>query len=511
MVRDLDEARLYAHITPAEARTLTSPRRPIVLLPKGDTPIADAVAPGHARLGLFLPYSPLHHLLVEDGPLVMTSGNLSDEPICRTNEEALSRLGGIADHFLLHDRDIRTVCDDSVVQIFQNNEMPLRRSRGYTPFPISLPCEAPPILAVGGELKSTFCLTKGDQAYLSQHIGDMANLETLEAFERALSHFTSLLQISPQVIVCDKHPDYLSTRWAHRQAVSGTPGIFRDTPLGLFPVQHHHAHFASVLCDNQVRLDEETLAVVWDGTGYGDDGTIWGGEFFAGGYLAYRRLAHLKPLPLPGGDAAIRHPERTLAAWMHASGIPFEISDLLRKQLDSSLNCILCSSAGRLFDALAALCGFTESSYEAQAAMELEAVATLDDLGTYPCELDPVALLSAVLADRRAGRPVAEISTILHRSLAGLIARTSERLSQETGLRRVALSGGVFQNRTLLQLTLEGLNERGLEPLIHRFVPPNDGGLSLGQAAIYTAAARKGMPRMANASTSLSWTPSENR
>jgi hydrogenase maturation protein HypF len=447
-----------------------------------------------------LPYAPLHHLLIGDRPLVMTSGNLSEEPIARDNDEAIERLSRLADGFLLHDRGIHAVCDDSVVRVFRDAELPIRRSRGYTPFPVVLDTEPLPILAVGGELKATLCVTKGSNAYLSQHIGDMANLETMQAFERALEHLGSLFRTAPTKLACDLHPGYLSTQWAHRYA--------RTNGISLVPVQHHHAHIASVMAEHGLAADARVIGVAWDGTGYGSDGTIWGGEFLEAGYRDFERAGYLRPIPLPGGDAAIKRPYRSALAHLFAAGLewssdlpcvsacPPEELKILRHQMEHVLNCVPCTSMGRLFDALASLTGICQkASYEAQPAMELEALAgspsnvgydsAVD--GDFPLRLDPKPLLQFVIADLRAGRERDAIARKIHTTVAGWLTNACCRIRGHSGLDTVALSGGTFQNVLLLEQTVARLEKEGFRVLVHRLVPPNDGGLALGQVAIAAA------------------------
>ena len=500
MVRDLDAARALAEVSNAEAELLTGPARPIVLLRRRpDARVSPLVAPGNGYLGLMLPYSPLHYLLL-DGlaqPLVMTSGNLSDEPICKDNEEARARLAGLADAFLFHNREIHIHCDDSVMRVLDGAPLPIRRSRGYAPFPVRLPRSAPMLVAAGGELKATFCITRDQNAYLSQHIGDMENLETLRAYERAVDHFVRLFRLRPEAVVCDLHPGYLTTQWAERFAAShGLP---------LFKVQHHHAHIAACLAEHGFDPDERVIGVSFDGTGYGSDGAIWGGEVLIADCRAFQRAAHLKYTPLPGGDAGIKRPYRVALAHLWAAGMPWE-ADLpcvaacppdeqrvLRRQLERRLNSPLTSSAGRLFDAVAALIGVRQViTYEAQAAIELEALCDQDELGRYPFTiedadvlvLDPAPMLRAIVDDLRAGVRRESIAAKVHNTLAKIIVEVSILLRERSGVKVVALSGGVFQNVTLLRQARAQLQAAGFRVLTHQAVPPNDGGLALGQAVI---------------------------
>ena len=502
MVRDLDAARALAEVSAAEAALLTSQARPIVLLRRRpDARVSPLVAPGNGYLGLMLPYSPLHYLLLDglNQPLVMTSGNLSDEPICKDNDEARARLGKLADAFLLHNREIHIRCDDSVMRILDDAPLPIRRSRGYAPFPVHLPKAAPMLIAAGGELKATFCITRDQNAYLSQHIGDMENLETLGAYEQAISHFIRLFRIRPRAVICDLHPGYLTTQWAERfAAAQGLP---------LFKVQHHHAHIAACLVEHGFDPDERVIGVSFDGTGYGSDGAIWGGEVLIANCRSFQRAAHLKYVPLPGGDAGIKRPYRAALAHLWAAGIPWDTDlpcvaacppaeqRILRRQLESRLNSPPASSAGRLFDAVAALIGVRQTiTYEAQAAIELEAICDEAETGRYPFDigsngsetiiLDPAPMFAAIVRDLRACARREAIAAKVHNTIAACIAEVSILLRARTGLTTVALSGGVFQNVFLLKRARAQLQAAGFRVLVHRAVPPNDGGLALGQAAI---------------------------
>ncbi|WP_206156823.1 carbamoyltransferase HypF [Candidatus Roseilinea sp. NK_OTU-006] len=503
MVRDLAAARALAEMDDDQIALLTSKARPIVLLRRRpDAPLSELVAPGNAYVGLMLPYSPLHYLLLDDltQPLVMTSGNLSDEPICKDNDEALRRLASLADGFLLHNRDIHMWCDDSVMRAFAGRTLPVRRSRGYAPFPIRLAQSVPALIAVGGELKATFCVARDRQAYLSQHIGDMENLETLQAFERALAHFVKLFRITPERVACDLHPGYLSTQWAERFAA--------EHNLPLVKVQHHHAHIAACLAEHGFAPDVDVIGVSFDGTGYGSDRAIWGGEVLVANCRTFTRVAQLKYVPLPGGDASIKRPYRAALAHLWVAGIPWD-DDLpcvsacppqerraLRQQLERGFNCPPTSSMGRLFDAVAALVGVRQTvTYEAQAAIELEALCDDAEQERYewvtaPAAdggallLDPAPMLRRMVDDLRAGVARQVIAARLHNTIAELIAQVSDHVRRQTGLNVVALSGGVFQNVQLLRRTLPRLRAAGFEVLMHHVVPPNDGGLALGQAAV---------------------------
>ena len=511
MVRDATVAGEFADVDGVEHRLLVSPQRPIVLLRARDrTRMADGVAPHNPRLGVLLPYTPVHHLLFEQVPgsdqpppevLVMTSGNLTDEPICFEDADARERLGAIADCWLLHNRPIHVPCDDSVVQVSGGHELPIRRSRGYAPLPVGLSFSAPPVLATGGELKNTFCLASGTDAYLSQHIGDMGSLETRDAFERSVAQLEQIYDITPVVTATDAHPGYQSRRWADEHAGS--------SPLHI--VQHHHAHIASVMAEHGVPLGERVIGFAFDGTGYGTDGTVWGGEVLLASYRGFERVGHLKSVALPGGDRTVRLPSRVALSHLWAAGIPWDVDlapvratseaerRVLRRQLERSVGCVPTSSMGRLFDAVGSLLDVCHlATYEAQAAIELEwragrveqarpyAFATEGD------EIDPAPILGALIADRRAGLPVADMAAGFHLAVARLVAEQADQLHRQSGITTVALSGGVFQNVRLLELTERELAPLGLQVLCHRVVPPNDGGLALGQAVVAAAQHRDG-------------------
>lgn len=509
LVRDVDAARAVCHVDAAEAALLAAPRRPIVLLRRrpGAGPVADAVAPGNPDLGVLLPPSGLHHLLLglpgdPAGPpvLVLTSGNLAGEPIAVDDAEALDRLGGIADAFLRHDRPIHVPCDDSVSRVVDGEELPLRRSRGYAPLPVPLPFAVEPTLAVGGDLKNTFCVADGGLAWLSAHVGDMDDLATLTAFERAAEHLGALTGVTPSGLVADRHPAYRSGRWARDTAAA------RGLPLAR--VQHHHAHVAAVMAEHGLGADARVVGVAFDGTGYGDDGTVWGGEVLVAGYDGFERAAHLSAVPLPGGDSAVQRPYRMALAHLAAAGVgwdddlpcvaacPPDERAVLAHQVRTGLACVPTSSAGRLFDAVASLTGLRhEVTFEAQAATALEAAAVrapADDPVAYPLPLragapavlDCGPLVRAVVADVRAGVPADVVAARFHRGLAAGVVAAARAVAAASGLSTVALSGGVFCNAVLLPLTTRGLTEAGFTVLRHRRVPPNDGGLALGQAAV---------------------------
>ncbi|OBG32518.1 carbamoyltransferase HypF [Mycobacterium sp. E3198] len=504
LVRDLDVARRYAHVDADEAAVLSGPARPIVLLRRrSGAPVAEAVAPGSPLLGLMLPYSPLHHLLLAPVPaaaapvpdaLVCTSANRSDEPICFTDHDAAQRLSALCDAVLDHDRPIHVPCDDSVVRVIDGRELPIRRSRGFAPLPVDLGLAGPAVLAVGGELKNTFCLTDGSRAYLSGHIGDMGSWETLRAFERAVDQLT-VMRGAPARVAADLHPGYHTRDWAERH-VGGRP---------LDLAQHHHAHVVSLLAEHG-RLGTPVIGVSFDGTGYGCDETIWGGEILALGTDSHRfvRAGHLLPVPLPGGDAAVRNPWRMALSHLWTAGIdwtpdlapvaaatPDELR-LTRSQLESGTGCVPCSSMGRLFDAVASLLGVRHRiDYEGQAAIELEALAetALDDPGpSLPLlvrpdgVIDPTTMVQTMVAASYAGTRPALLAAAFHEAVADAVAKVVAQVAGE--VRLVGLTGGVFQNVLLLRACRKRLQRRGFEVLTHHTVPPNDGGLALGQAAI---------------------------
>jgi hydrogenase maturation protein HypF len=491
MVPDLAAARKTAELGEIGEQLLTSRRSPIVLLPRvANGTLATAVAPGNRRIGLLLPYTPLHHLLLGDfgSPIVLTSANVSDEPIVYRDEDALSRLKNIADAFLVHDRAIHTRTDDSVVRPVRGRVQLQRRSRGYAPEPVTLHRKVPRhVLGCGAELKNTFCLAKDDHAFVSHHIGDLENYETLKSYTEGIRHWRELFDVTPAVVAHDLHPEYLSTKYALE-----LEGVER---VG---VQHHHAHIASCLADNGE--DGPVLGVAFDGTGYGTDGTIWGGEFLLADLAGFQRVGHLQTVPMPGGAAAVREPWRMAAAHLDAAGITVEDLktrheerwDDVIKMARSRLNSPLTSSAGRLFDAVAALLGVRDSvNYEGQAAVELEQLADPEERGIYPVginrnQVSTVDLIRAVAEDQRSHTHQKIIAARFHNSIADVIARLCDQLRiAET----VALSGGVFQNALLLDRTMEALNNKGFRVLTHSRVPVNDGGISLGQVAV--AAARE--------------------
>jgi hydrogenase maturation protein HypF len=539
MVYDVETAARFCQINEAERELLTSRERPIVLLPKRPgCPIAASVAPGQNHLGIMLPYTPLHYLLLEpaaDFPaaLVMTSGNLSEEPIVTGNDEARERLSALADALLLHDRPIETRCDDSVMRVAsfttrktdptshpaipsaapragplphlathtEGRSTPLRRARGYAPTPLKLHWDAPPVLAGGAELKNTFCLTNGRYAFLSHHIGDLENYETLQSFEQGIDHFQRLFRVTPELLAYDLHPNYLATRYILERAER--EGL---TAVG---VQHHHAHIAACMAEHGLSGDQPLIGLSFDGAGYGQDGAIWGGEVLLADYVGYERPYHLDYFRLPGGDKAVREPWRLALALLHAAGLDWD-EDLppvhyalrtthyapplttIQHQLQTGLNAPLTSSMGRLFDGVAALIGLRQTvNYEAQAAMLLEASVDPGENGRYPLDLDDErgviewrGLVTAVVADVRAGIATGRIAARFHNSLAHLCLAVCQRLRQYHSLSQVALSGGVWQNVTLLEKTAELLTDHQFTLYLHHKVPANDGGLALGQAVV---------------------------
>lgn len=500
MARDLPTARVYCRCDGAAARLLTSPRQPIVLLEKLDgCGLPEAVAPRNRHLGVMLPYTPLHHLLLREGPpvLVMTSGNRSEEPIAYRDDDVVEHLRGIADYYLTHDRPIARRVDDSVTRVFQGKEYILRRSRGYVPLPVLL--DRPygvSVLAVGGQQKNTFCLTRGREAFLSHHLGDMETVAAEEAFRTGVEDLSRLLGVRPAVVAADLHPDYFTSRYAERLG------------LPIVRIQHHHAHVASVLAD--AGRDQAVIGVAFDGAGWGEDGALWGGEVLLADRRRYRRAAHLRYVPLPGGDRASREGWRMALSWLYTTfgeeglGLlprPAETSAatfaLVRQTLARGAG-LKTSSMGRLFDAVAALAGVrSHSTYEGQAAVELEQLASVDEAGAYdfalggedPLVFDASPVIRRAYEDWERGVPASAVAGRFHRGVARVIVEIATRLRNRGAPDTVALGGGCFQNMRLLTLTHSLLRAAGFEVLIHSQVPTNDGGLSLGQAAIALAVA----------------------
>jgi len=542
MVPSLAIARELCEISDAEERLLTSAESPIVILKKrwasdgghGDKlkfvqqsaiynpcppqriaigrraqfAIAPSVSPSNPTLGLMLPYTPLHHLLLHElgFPVVATSGNLSDEPICIDEQEAFERLGGIADLFLVHDRPIVRHVDDSVVRIVAGRELVLRRARGYAPLPIPFPIaeDHEPVLAVGAHLKNAVTLVSGGNAFISQHIGDLETAESLNAFRRVTHDLQSLFDAPATIVACDLHPDYIATKEAR---------TMHDAPIA---IQHHHAHILSCMAENDLR--GEVLGVAWDGTGYGEDGTIWGGEFLRVGPHGFERIVHVRTFPLPGGDAAVKEPRRSavgmlsqlgIRSWEgkakngigHMSNVKRTDDEVLFQMIEKGVNAPWTSSVGRLFDAVAALSGLRQTvRHEGQAAMELEYRAlecpptrawesapyalTMDESRT-PIVLDWEPMIRQILSDTEAGISLPEIALKFHWALAESIVAVARKIRLE----RVALSGGCFQNALLTERTISRLREEGFRPYWHQRVPPNDGGIALGQ--VYGAILRQ--------------------
>ena len=479
MAADLEAVRALVTLEPGDEAALRSPARPIVLARRvSGAAVAAAVAPRSPDLGVMLPYTPLHHLLLADTrtTLVMTSGNVSDEPIAYVDDEARERLAPIADLFLVHDRPIHMRTDDSVVRAGR----PLRRSRGFVPDAAALPVSAPPLLACGAELKSAFCLARGGRAWVGHHIGDLRTWETLRSFREGIAHFERLFEVTPQVVAHDLHPDYLATRYALEREDVEHVGV-----------QHHHAHLAACLAEHGETAP--ALGAIYDGTGYGTDGTAWGGELLAGDLVAFERAGHLWPVRLPGGDRAAREPWRMACAWLVAAelGVPEEWETVAR-MARSGVASPVTTSVGRLFDAVAALCGVrTHTTYEGQAAAELEGVADPSEPGAYPLPftdgmLDARETIRAIVADLDAGAPADAVSARFHRALARGTARACAELAVAG---TVVLSGGVFQNRLLCEWTTAALGDAGLRVLVPRALPANDGGIAYGQAAVAAARA----------------------
>jgi hydrogenase maturation protein HypF len=508
LARDIAAARTVAYIGETERAVLLSPARPIVLLEKREdgAVVSPSVAPALGEIGIMLPATPLHHLLSKDAGslLVMTSGNVADEPIAKDDDEAFATLSEIADALLVHDRAIHTRADDSVVRVVAGALQPVRRARGYVPDPIALGFQndGPSVLAVGGELKSTVCITRGSEAHLSQHIGDLSRLEARAFFDEVVVKLGRLLSVEPALVAHDLHPEYASTQWAQ---ASGRPAV---------AVQHHHAHIASCMAEHGVTA--RVIGVAFDGTGCGPDGDLWGGEVLVADLSAFERRGHLRPLSLAGGEAAIRQPWRLAVAALLDAGeslevlttVPAHRREMVARLLASNLASPHATGAGRWFDAVAALLGVRETiTYEAQAAVELEALAAearrrrgLARARSYPFDVEGHAggpfvvdlrpAVRAIVAARRSGEPVVDVAAGFYATMAAVVADACRRVRQETGLSTVALSGGCFQSRELTEAALVRLSEDDFDVLVHRRVPPNDGGLALGQAAVAAFRAR---------------------
>ncbi|MEJ2008110.1 MAG: carbamoyltransferase HypF [Acidobacteriota bacterium] len=510
MAEDVSAVSRFCQVSDDDRKALLSACHPIVVLPRrSGAHISPAVAPGNNTLGVMLPYTPLHSILFRANnaerpaftALVMTSGNLSEEPIVTSNEEALSRLGDVADAFLFHNRRIHMRVDDSVVRVFRGKERVMRRSRGYVPTVIDLGMPVGEILACGPQLKNTFCLARDRYAVISQHIGDLENYETLCFFEETLANLKKLFRVEPSVIAYDLHPRYMSTQFALEQR-----GLHK---IG---VQHHHAHIASCMAENG--LSEKVIGVAFDGTGFGTDGHIWGGEFLIADYEQFERRAQLRYVPLPGGDAAIRQPWRSALSYLretYGNELPDDLPlwkdvsgrdlALVRKMLERGINTVATSSCGRLFDAVASILGLRhEINFEGQAAIELEMAVRVGTEGVYPFQMeyrdpwqiDVRPVIESIVRESQEGETVGAIAARFHSTLAGIIAEVCRELREREGLNTVCLSGGTFQNMLLLRLTLDALDEYDFEVYMHAKVPPNDGGISLGQAVIAGAAVKRG-------------------
>jgi hydrogenase maturation protein HypF len=519
MTPDLDGASAISEVDPAESEALSEVARPIVLLRRRhDAGLASSVTPGNPLIGVMLPYTPLHELLFQPVPgagvepprvAVMTSGNRSNEPICFDDDDAAERLADLADGFCMHDRPIEVPCDDSVVRVIDRDVQPIRRSRGYAPIPVRLPFEVPPVLGAGGELKNTCCVAAGRHAWVGQHIGDMESLATLSAFEASVAAFTTMYRVDPVAIGVDRHPAYLTRRWA----LGLLPSAWRtSTDPRIIDVQHHHAHVAAVMAEHGLGLDDEVLGFAFDGTGFGQaaDGSpqVWGGEVLRAGYAGFERVAHLAPLPLPGGDEAVRNPCRIAIAYLTALGIPFDDRlpafaacdpverSVVPRQVERGVGCVPTTSMGRLFDVVSSLLGVRHRvSYEAQAAIELEHLAEAGDAQRIPLQfglrptpggpdvIDPRPVLAALVEHLLAGAAPADLAAAFHHAVADVVVRLAD---DHAAGRPIALTGGTFQNALLAHLVRDRL--AGREVLTHRLVPPNDGGLSLGQAIIAAVA-----------------------
>jgi len=495
MVRDMEEARRVAEVSGRAAAILTSPESPVVIMPaRAESGLAEGIAPRQNTVGVMLPYTPLHRLLMAKSPpaLVMTSGNLAEEPIEHRDEEARRKLGPIADHILSHNREIAVPCDDSVVRVEGDLVIPVRRARGYVPRSVAVEYEGPPVLAVGGQHKNTFCLLRNGEAILSQHIGDLDTAEVLDYFGRAVRHFEELFEVKPEIVAHDLHPGYFSTQWA--KSLEG---------VKLVGVQHHHAHVVSVMAE--LGLEGPVIGVAYDGTGYGADGTVWGGEILIADRREFERVGHLRAVPLPGGEAAIRHPARMALSYLIDAFGPEEgvakarrlmphLSEaearVVARQVERGINSPACSSMGRFFDAIAAMLGATpEPTYEGQPAMELEAMCggrgnarpTAHAHEIVGGVIDTRPVVRKVAEDVERGVDVGEIAARFHETVARFTVDVCHRLHEDGGPSDVVLCGGVMQNARLVGRLVELLAEAGLKAHIHREIPPNDGGMSLGQ------------------------------
>lgn len=511
MARDIAAIEMFCEVSEEDRAALLSPSRPIVVLPRREGPVmSPAVAPGNNTLGVMLPYTPLHYLLFGDsqgGPpefpaLVMTSGNISEEPIVISNRTAMERLAPVADWFLLHDRGIYMRVDDSVVRTFEGRERVLRRSRGYVPQTIDLGVPLTEILACGAELKNTLCLTKGQYAILSQHIGDLENYETLMFFQETLENLKKLFRVEPSAVAYDLHPAYMSSRFANGLSLARK-----------IAVQHHHAHIASCMAENH--LSGEVIGVAFDGTGYGTDGAIWGGEFLVASYAGFERQGHFRYVPLPGGDTAVRQPWRAALSYLRetfgpgrlpdgvsfGNGVPEKHVAVVETMLSRRINTVQTSSCGRLFDAVAALIGLRqEVNFEGQAAIELEMIVEPGIEGRYSfdvhdgavMQLDMRPAIEGIVRDLGRSKSHGHISALFHNTIGAAVVEVCSRIRRTRQLNRVCLSGGTFQNMYLLRRAVTSLRAQGFEVFLHSSVPPNDGGISLGQAVIANDVVRRG-------------------
>lgn len=497
MLPDITAVEDHCELDVIACKLLTGPKSPIVIMSrKANSRIASGIAPGQKTLGVILPYTPLHVLLLERSEnfplaLVMTSGNISGLPLIKDNDEAIDELRDIADAFLLHNREIEIRCDDSVLYPIKETLLVLRRSRGYAPTPIRTQSPLPPILAAGAELKNTFCLAKGRRAFSSHYIGDLKNYESFDVYQKAIRHYEALFRITPEILAHDLHPDYLSTRYAQKRA--------QEEGQRLIAVQHHHAHLAACMAENAIQEGTPIIGLAFDGTGYGTDGTAWGGEVLLATYQQFERLYHLAPFPLPGGDLAIKKPWRTGLALLHMANMLDDASQtilnqtqraILLHQLETRINTPMTSSMGRLFDGFAALAGVRcEISYEGQAAIEFEMLVDRAIEGSYPFTLQKTQILwqpalEALLFDLKYGTPTSTIAARFHNGLAQLALDVCIALKKQTGIHQVALSGGVWQNTTLLIKTYQQLSRYGFDILLHQQLPSNDGGIAFGQAIV---------------------------
>lgn len=501
MCRDIDKIKQFCIVNEYEEKLLQSVQRPIVLLKKRpESTISDLVAPNNNYFGVMLPYTPLHYLLLDSHflALVMTSANITEEPIVIDNDEAKERLAGLADYFLFHNRDIRMRCDDSIARVYEKQTLVIRRSRGYAPYPVDLDFTMKEILACGAELKNTFCLTRDNHAFISHHIGDLQNLIAYNYYLDSIEHYKMLFRIDPQILAYDLHPDYLSTKYA-----------FSQVGKRLIGVQHHHAHIASCMAENS--LNEKVIGVAMDGTGYGTDGNIWGCEFLLADYVGFKRYAHLKYLPMPGGDMAVKEPYRMALSYLH-NAFDGELDDidisfinriddkkisLIKKMIERNINAPLTSSCGRLFDAVSSLIGIRDIiTYEAQSAIELEMVAESDIIDRYDYEItdqkgcliiDVKKMFCEITSDLKNGLSKGIISAKFHNTVIDFITNICKEIKTTEGINKVVLSGGVFQNQYLLANTIKSLENNRFKAYFHKKIPTNDGGISLGQCLIANA------------------------